>query len=53
MTKSGAFWVGNPYRRPRSPFWHIVFDDAAGVTRRSSTRTEDLRIARVLGREAA
>jgi integrase len=39
-------WVGNPYRRPNSPFWHVVFDDAAGVTRRQSTKTRDLRIAR-------
>lgn len=39
-------WVGNPYRRPNSPFWHIVFDDASGVTRRQSTKTRDLRIAR-------
>ena len=47
MKKSAAeSWVGNPYKRPNSPFWHIVFDDAAGVTRRQSTKTRDLRIAR-------
>ncbi len=47
MTKAGAEnWTGNPYRRPNSPFWHIVFDDAASVKRRKSTRTKDLRIAR-------
>lgn len=39
-------WVGNPYRRPNSPFWHVVYDDASGVTRRQSTKTRDLRIAR-------
>jgi hypothetical protein len=39
-------WTGNPYRRPNSPFWHIVFEDADGVTRRRSTKTADLRIAR-------
>ena len=38
-------WVGNPYRRPNSPFWHIVYEDAAGVTRRKSTRTKDKRVA--------
>jgi integrase len=47
VTKASAeFWVGNPYRRPNSPYWHIVYDDAAGVTRRQSTKTKDLRIAR-------
>jgi integrase len=38
-------WVGNPYKRPNSPFWHIVYDDEAGVTRRKSTRTKDKRVA--------
>ena len=38
-------WVGNPYRRPNSPFWHIVYDDASGITRRKSTKTKDKRIA--------
>jgi integrase len=42
----GAHWEGNPYRRPNSPFWHIVFEDEAGVVRRRSTKTKDLRIAR-------
>lgn len=47
MTKTGSgFWRGNPFKRPRSPFWHIVYDDAAGVTRRKSTKTRDIRIAR-------
>ncbi len=46
MTRSGEFWVGNPYKRPNSPFWNIVYDDASGVTRRKSTGTKDLRIAR-------
>src|SRR5262249_21229906 len=27
-------------------FWHVVFEDAAGVVRRRSTKTKDLRIAR-------
>lgn len=46
--KKGAeqHWTGNPYRRPNSPFWHIVYEDAAGVIRRRSTKTTDLRIAR-------
>ncbi|MBK8974673.1 MAG: site-specific integrase [Planctomycetes bacterium] len=39
-------WNGNPYRRPNSPFWHIVFTDADGVTRRRSTQTKDVRVAR-------
>jgi integrase len=38
-------WVGNPYRRPNSPFWHIVFEDASGITRRKSTKTKDKRVA--------
>jgi site-specific recombinase XerD len=42
----GAHWEGNPYRRPRSPFWHIVYEDETGVVRRRSTKTKDLRIAR-------
>lgn len=48
MTKKSGehHWTGNPYRRPNSPFWHIVYDDEAGVTRRRSTKTGDLRIAR-------
>ncbi len=48
MTKKSAehHWTGNPYRRPNSPYWHIVYDDEAGVTRRRSTKTGDLRIAR-------
>ncbi len=47
MTRAATnHWTGNPYRRPNSPFWHIVFDDANGVTRRRSTKTTDLRIAR-------
>jgi integrase len=47
MTRgASAHWTGNPYRRPNSPYWHIVFDDANGVTRRRSTKTTDLRIAR-------
>lgn len=47
MTRSpGEFWTGNPYRRPNSPFWHIVYEDEAGVVRRRSTKTKDLRIAR-------
>ena len=39
-------WVGNPYKRPGSPFWSFVFKDAAGVVRRRSAKTKDLRIAR-------
>jgi len=39
-------WEGNPYRRPNSPYWHIVYEDASGVVRRRSTKTKDLRIAR-------
>lgn len=39
-------WTGNPYKRPHSPYWSIVFTDAAGVVRRRSTKTKDLRIAR-------
>jgi len=47
VTKPAAgFWEGNPYRRPNSPFWHIVYEDASGVVRRRSTKTKDLRIAR-------
>ena len=47
MKKSAANeWSGNPYKRPGSPFWSIVFTDAAGVVRRKSTKTRDLRIAR-------
>lgn len=47
MTKGAAgHWEGNPYRRPNSPYWHIVFEDASGVVRRKSTKTKDLRIAR-------
>lgn len=47
MTRSAsAHWTGNPYRRPNSPFWHIVFEDALGVVRRRSTKSTDLRIAR-------
>ena len=38
-------WVGNPYRRPNSPYWHIVFEDASGIVRRKSTRTKDKRVA--------
>ncbi|MFN3242915.1 MAG: tyrosine-type recombinase/integrase [Planctomycetota bacterium] len=47
MAKKSAenAWVGNPYKRPNSPFWHIVYDDEAGVTRRKSTRTKDKRVA--------
>jgi integrase len=41
-----SHWEGNPYRRPNSPFWSIVFTDASGVVRRRSTKTKDLRIAR-------
>ncbi len=39
-------WVGNPYKRPGSPYWSYVFKDAAGVVRRRSAKTRDLRIAR-------
>ncbi|HEX5050421.1 MAG TPA: site-specific integrase [Planctomycetota bacterium] len=39
-------WEGNPYRRPNSPYWHIVFEDASGVVRRRSTKTKELRYAR-------
>src|SRR5262245_10582687 len=39
-------WTGNPYRRPGSPFWSYVFTDEAGVVRRRSAKTRDLRIAR-------
>jgi integrase len=39
-------WAGNPYRRPNSPFWSFVYRDAAGVVRRRSAKTKDLRIAR-------
>jgi integrase len=39
-------WTGNPYRRPNSPYWHIVYEDEAGVVRRRSTKTKDLRAAR-------
>ena len=39
-------WCGNPYKRPGSPFWSFVFKDAAGVVRRRSAKTKDLRIAR-------
>ena len=47
MKRAGrAHWTGNPYRRPNSPYWYIVFADADGVTRRRSTKTTDLRIAR-------
>lgn len=47
MSQSATgFWEGNPYRRPRSPFWHIVYEDASGVVRRKSTKTKDLRLAR-------
>lgn len=40
------YWTSNPYRRPNSPFWHIVYEDSSGVVRRKSTRTRDVRIAR-------
>lgn len=47
MTKAGGeHWTGNPYHRPGSPFWHIVYEDVSGVVRRKSTKTKDLRIAR-------
>lgn len=47
MKKSAAnHWGGNPYKRPGSPYWSIVFKDASGVVRRRSTKTKDLRIAR-------
>lgn len=47
MKKSAAeSWVGNPYKRPGSPFWSFVFKDASGVVRRRSAKTKDLRIAR-------
>jgi integrase len=39
-------WRGNPYKRPGSPYWSFVFRDAAGVVRRRSAKTKDLRIAR-------
>ncbi|MFO1076667.1 MAG: tyrosine-type recombinase/integrase [Planctomycetota bacterium] len=39
-------WVGNPYKRPGSPYWSFVYTDAAGVVRRRSAKTRDLRIAR-------
>jgi integrase len=39
-------WRGNPYKRPGSPYWSFVFRDAAGVVRRRSAKTRDLRIAR-------
>jgi len=38
-------WVGNPYRRPNSPYWHVVFEDASGKVCRRSTKTKDKRIA--------
>ena len=41
-------WRGNPYKRPGSPFWSIVFTDGSGIVRRRSTKTKDLRIARDL-----
>jgi integrase len=41
-----GYWTGNPYKRPGSPFWHFVYRDAAGVVRRRSAKTKDLRIAR-------
>src|SRR5690606_32827955 len=40
--KAQQNWTGNPYRRPNSPYWHIVFVDADGVTRCRSTKTTDL-----------
>jgi integrase len=47
MKKSAeGHWTGNPYRRPGSPFWSYVFTDEAGVVRRRSAKTRDLRIAR-------
>lgn len=47
MKKSAdSEWRGNPYRRPGSPFWSFVFKDAAGVVRRRSAKTKDLRVAR-------
>jgi len=46
MKNAATYWEGNPYKRPRSPFWHIVFDDASGRQRRESTKTKDLKIAR-------
>ncbi|MFO1053974.1 MAG: site-specific integrase [Planctomycetota bacterium] len=47
MTRAAsAHWTGNPYRRPNSPYWHIVFEDASGIVRRRSTKSTDLRIAR-------
>jgi integrase len=39
-------WVGNPYRRPGSPYWSFVFKDSSGVVRRRSAKTKDLRVAR-------
>jgi integrase len=45
-------WRGNPYKRPGSPYWSFVYTDAAGVVRRRSARTKDLRIARARLAEA-
>jgi integrase len=42
----GGAWVGNPYKRPGSPYWSYVYKDASGVVRRRSAKTRDLRIAR-------
>ncbi len=39
-------WRGNPYKRPGSPYWHFVYTDEAGVVRRRSAKTKDLRVAR-------
>ena len=47
MTRGAtSHWCGNPYKRPGSPNWSFVFTDAAGVVRRRSAKTTDLRIAR-------
>ncbi|MCA8976777.1 MAG: site-specific integrase [Planctomycetes bacterium] len=35
----------NPYKRPGSPFWQILFRDASGRERRESTKTSNFRIA--------
>lgn len=35
----------NPYRRPGSPYWQILYRDASGRERRESTRSTHLRAA--------
>lgn len=47
MKKSAQnHWRGNPYKRPGSDYWYIVYHDASGKQCKESTRTRDLKIAR-------